>query len=433
MKFFSKIKEYLGIYKKSILTVDNKNLTIGSKIALFFFILIIFNIIGGGVSIQKSYIQSPTKQFGYKCTSIVDKYKGIRDFETRDVNKDVYSNYYPYKYWKLRDFNYKKNRRSEYDILTQFGKNKMCQELGVHYLNVATDPDYKEKLLVIKALTTRLQGLKQSVKSRESQYSTALLEDIAKQDKNHSILLTGSKTAKNELINLDTKIDKIQTNINSYENIETLKTFQEFKKYLKENYHAIEEAHKNTQKYYRFQYTINVFFFLLPVWFIFYFGYKYYKRKKRYIISHLSVNVANVSALFIVYHIFTLIYQIIPKVFFAKLIAILSMYNFTVILNVLGILFFMGIFGFFIHRIQKNKTKDDKNESGKFQETIRQNRILKDICPDCGKNINFHESDYCGNCGLKIVKECYDSECKEKNYCEDNHCRKCGKYLKDTL
>ena len=423
-KLYNKIKMLLSTYKQSILTVENKNLTIGSKVSLFIFILIVFGIIGSGVEMQQSYIVKPHKQFSYKCTNFIDKNKEIDKFQNRNVSQDIYVTYYRYKFWILEDFSYNHQRRSEQDVLRTFGTNESCQELGILYLDIANSDEFKDRLIIKQGLKKKINALNQTISRKTDEYTNTLLEDIAKQDKEYSILSTSSKTVKSELKKSRKKLGILENELAKTEDISTLDEFKIFKKFLDDESSWILSQKREAIKYYRLKYTFNIFIFLFPVWLMFYVGYRVLKRKNYFVSSHLSLNVANVAALYIVFNFFLLIYTIIPKVFFNKLIQFLSQYNLTLLLNIAAILFFMILFGFFINRIQRNRYKDNNLGS---KEALRDSRRKNlNSCIKCGNR--YDEKDkFCGFCSHKLKTEC--SECKEMVESDYTYCTNCNKKL----
>ena len=309
---------------------------------------------------QKGYVTYPTTSFDYACTSKIDKNREINKFQSRDISKDIYNSNFDYRYWSLEDFKYDHHHKSESQVLLSFGKDARCQKMGTLYLDVANDAFYKDKLIEYKALKNNITKINSQIQTAEAQYASMLLEDIAQQDHNLSILSSSSSKVKEKIRLLNDQLQHLEQRLDEIDNVGTLDSFQSFKNYLDKNSDEIDTAYKEAIKYYKFQYTLNVFLFLLPIWFIFYFVYRLFKRKKYHILAHMSLHVANVSAVFIVFYLLSLIYDVIPKVFLSKLIALLSQYNLSVLLNLVAILFFMSLFGFFIYRTQLSHINSSK-------------------------------------------------------------------------
>ncbi len=417
------LKKWLQSYKKSVFTIDNKNLTVGSKIALLIFIFVILSIIGAGVSMQRSYIESPYEKFGHRCSNTLDKHKEIEKFQNRDVSQDIYGTNFRHKYWSLNDFKYNHHRQSEYNILREFGKNEECRQLGTLFLDVANNSAYEDKLILFDALNTQIVTTEGLIKSKTDEYSSMLLEDIAHQEKEFSILSSSSKVVKQELNALRAQLKKFQTHIEQVDSLTDLKVFHTFQRYIIDHKTSINEAHKSAIRYYRFQYTINTFIFLFPLWLLFYFAYRQLKKRSHLISAHLSVNVANVAALYIVFNLCALIYDIIPKVFLSKLVDFLSQYNLTVLLNVAVILIFMAIFGAFIYKIQKNRSIDDKAVIEAENRALKTSRIKKRLCSECG-SMNANEDKYCGHCAHSLQKTC--QACHTINGTDHKYCSECS-------
>ena len=419
---FLKIKVWFESYRDSMLKVDNKNLSTASKVSLAVFVLIVFAIIGSGVETQQSSIVKPYQKFSHKCMNFLEQNREIDKFQKRDVSKDIYGESYNYKYWHLEDFKYNHHRRSESQVLRQFGTSQLCQDMAVKYLDLANSDILEDKLIIQKGLKSKIALINNTIEAKTEEYSNDLLENIAKQKKEYSILSTSAKSIKNELHNLRAQLRVLEQELGKIEDITSIKEFQSFKKYLDEYDNKIVAANHDAVKYYRLEYTTSIFLFLFPVWFIFYLMYRVFKKRGYYVSSYLSVNVANVSALFIIFNIFLLIYTIIPKVFLGKLLAFLSQYNLTLILNITANLFFMLLFGFFIHRIQKNSGVDNTKFN---QERVKNSRIKdRNSCSHCGNKYN-KDDKFCGVCARELKVEC--KSCQElvsKDYPFCTHCSK---------
>jgi len=417
-------KKIISSYKHSLFEVDSKNLTTGSQLSLFFFIIIVFIIIFSGIEMQQSYVKSPSAEFGHSCTSNIQKNRGVNEFQNRNVTNDIYSVDFRYKYWTLQDFKYNHHRKSEYQILKQYGSDALCKKIGTTYLEVANDTLYRDRLLTYDALTKSLEKTNTSISTKEDEYSSMLLEDIAKQTSEYSILSSSSEKVKVELSALRKQVKQLNVHLAKADDLSTLKSFVTFKTLLDTSTKDIDTRYTQAKRYYKFQYTLNIFLFLLPTWLLFYIAYRVFKKKERHILAHLSVHVANVTAIYIGFYLLSLIYDVIPKVFMKKLIEFFTHYNMTIVLNIFAIIIFMAIFGLFIYRIQRNKSKEFSQMSEVRQARIKRERIHRGDCSECGKKPN-HSDTFCGGCGHQLLKECLT--CKALTNVNDTHCRSCGK------
>lgn len=420
------IKRWLRSYKNTIFTVENKVLTKGSKVSLFFFVVIIFLIIGSGLKMQRSYITTPYANFGRECVTLLDKSKKIREFQDRDITKDIYGAYFKYKFWSLSDFKYNHHRNSERDILDRFGKNKLCVELGTLFLNVGNSHEYRDRLILLEALNKKKARINSQLSQKRNEYSESLLEVIAKQEQEYSVLSINSKTVKSQLHTLRDKLSELTKLLEKSDNVDTLPDFLKLMDFIDSKSEEITEKHQSERKYYRFKYTLNTFVFLFPIWLLFYFLYRILKKRYFYISSHLSINVANVSAIYILFNIFSIIYSIIPHVFLSKVINFLSNHNLSVVINIVAILIFMGIFGIFIFKIQKNKMTDDENTRGNDILEEKLVRIQNGFCSNCG-TLPEQNSSFCGQCSTQLTKVC--NKCNNTNKVDNLFCSSCASSL----
>jgi len=91
-----------------------------------------------------------------------------------------------------------------------------------------------------------------------------------------------------------------------------------------------------------------------------------------------------------------------------------------IILNILGIIFFLALFGLIINIIQKNHEKKKKAQN------IQKNRLLKGRCLDCNGIID-KEDEFCSFCGSATKKECHS--CHTKIEKTALFCPKCGEKI----
>jgi hypothetical protein len=348
---FNKIQVYIKKYSDTLFVVDEQKLSKGSKSLLVVFVMSIFMIIGWGLSWQKEQTKSPYKLYGYECTHLVNKKDNI-DFD----------------YFKSRNY---------YISLKQFGDSKRCNQLGKYYISFIKGNKYQEALKEIKTL----ESLKYTLDKR------------------------GKK-------------DELNTIIEDIKSLKTLNNYPKyliFNKYYQENRELIKSNCQAKMRLYHFKQTLQAFGFLFPIWLVFYLVYKFTLKRKHFILANLTINVANVSALYALFYLIDFIYTIIPKIFLEKLIAIFMKYNLTIILNTIVIIFFIIVFGILIYMVQRNHS----TSVNKRKDEIK--NLTNGKCSECGCVIN---GDYCQICGFKHYSDCVT--CGVKRLSKANFCQHCG-------
>jgi hypothetical protein len=242
-----------------------------------------------------------------------------------------------------------------------------------------------------------------------------LLEKVAGQDLNHSILPSSASRASVDLKNTQTRLDQLRSQIKKLESLESYASYQKFNNYYQANREEIKMHYRSALRYYHFKRTMQAFAFLIPIWLLFYLLYRMMVSRRHFILSHLTLHVANVAALYALYYLILFIYDIMPKLFFQKIIAFFMQYNMAIVLNILAILFFIILFGVIIYRVQKNDTTGIKKRKQELL-NIKQGR-----CSECGSVIT---GDYCPVCGFKHYHTC--PSCHQKTFSRGNYCIHCG-------
>ena len=101
-----------------------------------------------------------------------------------------------------------------------------------------TNPELAAEKLDVDANGNIMESIKDTLNAqvtrKTQEYSNTLLENIAKQDSKYSILSTSSKTVKSQLKEIRKKLSVLEKELSITEDINTLKEFQIFKKFLED-------------------------------------------------------------------------------------------------------------------------------------------------------------------------------------------------------
>lgn len=394
---FSKIRKYFSKYRTSLFQVDQKELSRGSKLLLSIFLFTIFIIIGWGLSWQLDQTKSPHTEYGYLCKKLVDRSDKL---DYRDVVSSSFI-----------------HKKSTFESL-DFGTNSECQELGKRYYAFFKDKSFEKNNKTIKELEWKRSQYKYNVKKLEKSYSDMLLEKVAKQDKAHSIFSSDSTKIKSDIEKLKVQIMDSDQKIKQLSNLMHYPSYKHFNSYYTAKKESIKNSYQKAKRYYSVKQTMQAFIFLIPIWFLFYMIYRFMMYRKHYILSHLTLHVANVAALYALFFLISFIYDIMPKLYFQKIIAFFMQYNMAIVLNILAIVFFIILFGVVIYRVQKNDTTGVKKRKQEIE------NLKSGKCSECACLIN---SDYCPVCGFSHYKEC--PKCHHKTLTKGEFCQYCSESL----
>ncbi|MDQ1325615.1 MAG: hypothetical protein QG564_739 [Campylobacterota bacterium] len=398
-----KLKHYLSEYKKSLFRVNQKELSRGSKMLLAVFLFTIFIIMGWGLEWQLKQEKSPAKAYGFVCKEMMNKKE---DFSFKGF---------------ARDASLPKDIYGRLDRKNDFGEDPVCKKLGALYRAIFNDPLFVSNQKVFMELQKKYQETKYKIEKLEDSYGDLLLEKVAKQEKSKSIFSTDSTKIKEEIEKLQETIAEYDAQILKLSDLSQYPSYQSFIIYFKSHKDELKKAYENKVRYFSFKRTMQAFAFLIPVWLLFYLAYKFMLRHEYYILSHLTLHVANAAALYTLYYLVLFIYDIIPELFFQKIIAFFMQHNMVIVLNVLAILFFTALFGIIIYRVQKNDTTGAKKRK---QELLN---LKMGKCSECGCMI---DGEYCFVCGFHHTTLC--EACRQPTFRKGEFCRHCGAKMQSS-
>ncbi len=381
--------KFLKKYKESLFTVNKEPLTALSKFFLALFVAFSFIILAISLAQQGRTIKPPNKKFGYNCIYFAQNSKKI------DID----------------DFKYQKH-------INSFGSNKECKTLAYLYKK-----SYNELSLILNRLREKEYELSNLISKKEalkSQYSNMLLEKIAKQPRDKSILNANANNIKEKLNSLNEQIQKIKNQIDSLKKEARNKdSFKAFKNFLNKKAKIIEQKYGAYARYYSLKVLFSKYLFLVPLFIVVFWLYSYAIKKEKFILAHLLINLLNVVGIFILFYLLEFIYNIIPHTLLQKLYKLLYKLNIIAFANYLSIAFFVIIFALVIKFIQ-NRAKKQKE----LKKSIYKFNYIKDgKCPNCGA---FRDNSYkfCPSCGFSLYSIC--KNCKKLKVNGAKYCQECG-------
>ena len=392
MKFFKKIYNLIGSYKKRFFTVNQTELTGVSKLLMILFFFTSLWLIAQGIQSSTTQASTPQQKYGYECEQFV-------------INNKLF----------IDDF--KKIDDNYVGMYSGFGDAKECKEIEKKYKEITSNHHIQSEIDQISILQNKYNDTNFQVRRLNKEYSNMLLEKISNQDDNKSILHSNANKVKLEHDKLLKQAKEIEDTILKKSDIMNYPLIQDFTLLVGKSSQSIRDGLLHERKFYRLKMSLQIFAFLIPIWLMFYFLYKYLLGKESHIFAKLSFYVANAAALYGLVELIQLVYTIIPKVFLAKLIDFFTSHNMIIVLNVLGILFFLLLFGVIIHRLQK---KGDKKALQKDKKPIF---VKQEKCFNCATR-RERDDEFCSFCGSGLKCEC--RSCKKKIFKYELYCRHCG-------
>ena len=287
MNFFKKIFSGLKSYKKNFFTVNQTELTGLSKFLMILFFLTSLLLIAAGISSSVRQTTSPEEKYGYKCEQFVkNDYIELFDFE-----------------------------KSSYSMYSGFGEELVCKNLEKKYKEATDNHHIQSEISKVRSLEQKTYAISKKKRRLEEQYSNMLLEKISKQDKEKSILSSDADSVKKELDALAKKDKALKALIAKKKNILNYPIIQEFILLVDKSKEEVLTGLKKERKFFRLNKSGQVFAFLLPVWLLFYYLYKFLAKREKHIFAQLSFYVANAAMLYGLVELIQLVYRVIPKVF----------------------------------------------------------------------------------------------------------------------
>jgi hypothetical protein len=399
----AKLRNALKRYKHSLFVVDQKELSGSAKFLLGLFVVTVVIVIGWGLSWQMSQTKAPSRQFGYPCIRLVEREKPL-SFNEIERRYRLFAEKRRYKH-----------------TMERFGEDLQCQTLEKKLEALYRDPAFIQALKRLKSLRSTQVKVRGEIARLKASYGDMLLEKVAGQSADKSILPSSASKASADLEAAQKRLAALDNEIAALEKLDRYPAYRDFTRYYQANKEAILEHYRATERYYHFKRTMQAFAFLIPIWLLFYLFYRAMAKRRHFILAHLTLHVANVAALYALYYLILFIYDIMPKLFFKKIIDFFMQYNMAIVLNILAIFFFIVLFGVIIYRVQKHDTTGSKKRK---QELLN---LKMGRCSECGCTIT---GSYCPVCGFSHYTEC--DTCHRMTLAKGRHCTYCGSAIEES-
>lgn len=405
-KFYSKIK-YDG----------NESLTKASIIFIIILDIFVFIMINQGIDFQTRITNNVNVKYDSKCRSAIN---------IKNNNQMNDPNSYFYKTNKNYLGHYRNKSISTEDLnnITINEQDNRCEIINNNIQNIIIDKNFINLQLNLINIEKEIKNIKKNNDYIQKQYSNMLLEDIAKQDRNKSIIEgNNSQIAKQNLDNNNFKIEKLIENKNKIlNNFYKTNNFIKMKNYIENNRKQILEDYESEKKYYKIKKSVIEIMFILPLILLFYFSMMNFKNKEKYSLYIISKNIFFITLIPFLWSTSFIIYNLIPHTFISRLISFFYNLKIPFVVYYLLIFIAIAIFTVIILKLQKRQ-KENKKRLVNSIDKVRRYELSK--CSNCFKPVNYIMMDYCPNCGNTLKVEC--KNCLSKTIKNLKFCYVCGK------
>lgn len=395
--FFKKINLFKSLFENKFTT--NEKL---SRLTIFFIVILdifIYITLSLGINFQTRILNNPNTIFPSECRSLLDQ-------ETEDFTK-YYDKYGNNKY---------------YNTIREKIADPRCAEIGKKYNAVISQFDIKYLIEEKNKLFKLEDKQRDELYSLKRNYNTVLTEKISQQNENLSILNVTSDNIKSKYTEAENNLNKIiATKDKMYSDFKNAPTVFELKNYIDNNKLQIKNDIEASYKYHSIKKELITILFLSPVAYLFFYLMNLYLRKEIYVQYIIFRNLFYVSLFPFVISILSLIYILLPKVFFEKLIKFFFQLEIPFVAYYILTAIFVFVFGLIIIKVQKrfkennNKLKNNKINQIKFYNNSS--------CNNCGNKVDYMKMNFCPCCNNKLKEKC---NCGEDKIVGLNYCYKCG-------
>jgi hypothetical protein len=389
-------------------------------ISLFFIIcldiFVLFNIFQG-LYFQKEEVVKPIEIIPYSCQDIIDY----------NTNRFNYANNidFNYKYSLINYALYKNNYYSNnnYKYSSEFINNKKndlifnkCKILYDEAIKLADSSILQALESKINTAEELISDLRSENYNYEDNYNTMLLEDIASQKDDLSIIDGKSHNVKYKITENNKKIEDLKAKITNLENeiinkeisisfISLVNTYQQ----------EILDKLENLNFWYPLEKLTKQLIFILPLTLLFFWIYRRNLQKENSVYTLIFSHLFLVSLIPIFIKILELLLDILPFHFLGNILIILETLGIIAIFNYLIILIAIILTLGIIYFLQKYIFSSEK---------IWIKRIEKKQCWNCGKNRVFLDELFCNFCGKENLIKCV--KCGNFKINHAKYCNKCG-------
>lgn len=411
---FSYIKIFLSNMFGKNTTIYEKPLNTLSIILVIAFDIFLFYNILSWYNYQKDLVVSPYEKYScinyfYDNNNSLLNQIGYYYQNDQFVGIDMY--------WNKETVNY------DWDICktlnSKIEKFKQTQE----YISFKSELDSKE---------SEISSLNSQKYQYESQYNDFLEESKAWiVDENSRLSDINKENARRDYNNIKDQINlatlKKDELVNNF--LATNSDFKDLSDYINQNKESFLKNYDKEIFWYPVKITGFQTLLLLPLFLISLFFYKLFLRRQNKIFTILFSNLTFITWIFVFVLFLKVVYFILPKKFFASLIALLKSLSLWFLWNYILVIIWVWVFGFVIYlsqkwidKIQKIKEEQEKLRIEQNKKKVQVERFGKWLCLECNSKL-LSDSRYCQVCWEDQFYEC--NKCKNLIPKVFEYCNKC--------
>ena len=420
---FSSIKSFITKTKSTLFTFNNEPFSKFSILLIIILDIFLFITILTGIDSEKDMSPTVSVKYPYQCKNHFDpKYKSrVWNSATRGYTYDTFpfSEYQSFYIPTHSDYYSGKKVETYHDKRMA----PLCTELYEKIAVFARSDEFKNNKELKNNLRNEKRNILSEINSIEKRYNTALFEKIS------SVAQESDKKVRDKYYRLLDKEKSIDTQIKEIKAVSAYKGYQEYVDFVKTNRDAFKKAYDSYAFWQPFISFLYLLKFTLPLLLLSLLAHRFSTRPAREIsvpnklVTLISSHIIIITLLPIFIDVLRLIFHIIPRRFFEKIITFLYEYGFIF----LGYYFlmFLGIvsIGLVVFLIQRSVAKREKLRKEMKEKTLYIDAYNQSRCPNCRNRVDYNKN-YCGFCREELNRVC--SACHKRTPKHIQYCIECG-------
>lgn len=401
--FFSKTKNHLTRLG------ENEPLSFLSIALIIGLDIFVLSTLFQGMEFQSSQVPSPHEVIPYDCQNIVDIEEEPSDYETRLIihvlDRDT-------EYYATDTYKYSTNLINE-------AKNQdidpKCRDIFDAALALRNDADVQNSTTEIENLQSQRYTLTGTIQQRQQDYDTMLLERIADQPEEDSIIEGSAGEVKAEITGQQQQVSNIDARIAAlYDSIVKSPAGKNYLAAVVNNKDAINDRLTYLRYWYPLKDLLMKLVFLIPLFAFFCWFYRRSIARKSELLILISAHMLVVTVIPIILYAIDFAIDVLPFHFLKDLLELLKALNLIMLWSYLLIFLGIGITIALVYFIQKRFFS---------RERLQLKRIANQQCHACGAHLH-HTYEYCFKCGSEQLIKC--TQCKHPTFAKGKHCTHCG-------
>ena len=420
---FSYIRSFITKTKSTLFTFNNEPFSRFSILLIIILDIFLFITILTGIDSEKDMSPALSVKYPYQCKNHFDpKYQStVWNSETRGYTYDrfPFSEYVSF-YIPTHSEYYSGKKIQTY---TDKRMAPLCTELYKKIAVFSQSDAFKNNKELKNNLSNDKRNVLSEINSIEKRYNTALFE------KSSYVQQDRDKEIRDKYYSLLEKEKNIDKQIKEIKKVSTYKGYREYVDFVNKNrdrFNKEYDSYAFWQPFISFLYLLK---FTLPLLLLSLLAYRFSTRPTRKIsvpnklITLISSHIIIITLLPIFIDVLRLIFHIIPRRFFEKIITFLYEYGFIF----LGYYFlmFLGIvsIGLVIFFIQRSVSKREKLRKEMKEKTLYIDAYNQSRCPNCRNRVDYSKN-HCGFCREELNRVC--STCNKRTPKHIQYCIECG-------